>query len=164
MRELSTWPCLALASLTLSLANCSWRITSVDPSKVQTLYHEVDEHATVVPAKYGREYTLNGNMVARYQDFDLALVKTVHVPKELATRKLTAGSHYFYEIRNHEGFLLATFQINPETKEENSTVKINRYEYHFAPGHTPGSVIIFLPYDQMAAHSTQFPDKQLTHI
>lgn len=164
MRKQASWFCILTAGCALGTTSCSWFKPEEKPVTAQIIYHEIDEQATVIPAKYSKEYTLSGNMVARYHDFDLALVKVVNVPKDAATKALPAGMHYFYEARNQEGFLLAAFSIGPQTTDEESVVKISRYKYHYSAGRTPGSIIIYLPYDQMAAHSGEIPGKNRTTI
>lgn len=153
MRKLISWPSIATACLTLSLASCSWDAPKEKPITAKTIYYEIDDSATIVPAKYGYEYSLSGNMLARYQDFDLALVKTVIVPNGAATAELPVGTHYFYEVRSHDGILLSTFQIGKETKDDDAIFRVSHNQYHFAPGRSPGSHIIYLPYEQMAVHS-----------
>lgn len=152
-----SWRLIAIASLTLSLASCSWIFTKENPNTIVTIYNEIDETATIVTAKYGSEYTLSGNMLARYQDFDIALVKVVTVPQLAATKNLPSGSHYFYEIRDRDGILLDSFQLGPQHDDKDTIFHVGHSQYHYVTGRTPSSIIIHLPYEQMAKLSRYTP-------
>ncbi|MFC4995390.1 hypothetical protein [Rubritalea tangerina] len=139
-----------LSLIFLNLTACGVWQPAPDLGAVKELHYEVDQNAVVIPAKYGKTYVLEGNVIARYNDFDLARVhSTVVEPGHLEKQ---AGCYDTYEVRDREGKLLKTLMLTPENTESLLRFRLNERNYFISNTNVSGSVRITLPSHQLAYH------------
>ena len=136
------------AAALFSLSSCVPFLKGPEAGKVTEVSYVIDSAATILPARYGKSYLLEGNIVARYQDFDLfrSTSKTV-APGH--TKKL-AGNYSIFEIRTSEGKPIKRILLSPRRKGELMRFRIDGRSYHISHGTQPGAVIISIPPHQLA--------------
>ena len=110
--------------------------------------YSVDHLATVISARYGKTYLLEGNVLARFPDFDVARTRSL-VVKE-GHLEMTAGSYDTFEIRDRTGRVHKTLELTPENKDHLLQFRINDRDYFTSGGNTAGSIRINLPSHHLA--------------
>lgn len=142
---------LAFGSLTLiSLCSCSQLLGKANLGKVSEVTYSVDHHATVISASYGKTYLLEGNVLARYADFDVA--RTLSRSVEDGHLELNAGCHDTIEIRDRTGRVHSTLELTPENKGTLMRFRVNNQNYFISSDSLPGSIRISLPSHHVAEH------------
>ena len=139
---------VCLAAALFPLSSCVPFIKRSEAGKVTEVSYVIDSAATILPARYGKSYLLEGNIVARYQDFDLFRSSSKTVASGHA--KKLAGNYSIFEIRNREGKPLKRILLSPRRKGELMRFIIDGRSYHISHGKQDGAVIINIPQHQLA--------------
>ena len=134
----------------LSLCSCASLRSNADLGEVTETTYSVDHFATVISASYGKTYLLEGNVLARYTDFDLARTRSL-VVKE-GHLEMTSGSYDTFEVRDRTGHIHHTLQLTPENLGNPIRLKINDRNYFISSGTPSGSIRIRLPSHHIANH------------
>lgn len=126
-----------------ALSSCSVIRQQLSGKHVEKVHFVIDETATILPAQYDRNYLLEGNIVARYEDFDFMRVasetiKASHLHKH-------AGTYSTFEIRNHDGKPLKRLIISPKNNKRLLRFRVNGKNYLIKEGVKDGSHIISRP-------------------
>ncbi len=147
---------LALSSLALiSLCSCASVHGKADLGDVEEINYLVDHTATVISAKYGNTYLLEGNILARYHDFDIAHTHT-RVVKE-GHLEMTPGSYDTFEVRDRTGRVRSTLQLTPKNQGELLRFRVNDRNYFISSDSPSGSIRISLPSHHVATqHVTPY--------
>jgi len=142
---------LAFGSLILiSLCSCTQLLGKANLGEVKAISYSVDHLATVISASYGKTYLLEGNILARYADFDVARTHTRSV--EDGHLEMTSGSYDTFEIRDRTGRVQNTFELTPENKGTLMRFRVNDRNYFISCDTLPGSIRISLPSHHIAIH------------
>ena len=132
---------LALSSLVLvGLCSCTALHGKANLGEVTQITYSVDHLATIISASYGKTYLLEGNVLARYTDFDVArthisIVKQGHL-------RMKSGSYDTIEIRDRTGHVHNTLQLTHEDKGDLLRFRVNDRNYLISSDKTPGSIRI----------------------
>ena len=142
---------LAFGSLALiGICSCSSLHGKANLGEVKEITYSVDHLATVISASYGKTYLLEGNVLARYSDFDVARIHS-RVVKD-GHLEMTPGSYDTFEERDRTGRVHSTLQLTPENQGDLLRFRVNDRNY-FISGDTPsGSIRINLPAHHVAEH------------
>jgi len=142
---------LVFVSLILiSLCSCTSLLRKANLGEVKETSYSVDHLATVISASYGKTYLLEGNIIARYADFDIA--RTLSRSVKNGHLKMTSGSYDTFEIRDRSGRVHSTLQLTPENKNTLMRFRVNNRNYFISSETLPGSIRINLPSHHLAIH------------
>jgi len=140
---------LTLCTATLGshlLVSCSLKppSNSNDPTESPTLMiNTIDESALTYRAKYGIDYEIQGNVIAKYPHFNLALFSQ----KNLSSNK---GSIHTYELTSKDGFSKIHISCNPRHPEKKHFLLEDLHFYYHS--NSDGSINIYMP-PQLLAQS-----------
>lgn len=132
----------------LSLCSCTLLQGDADLGEVIETSYLVDHSATVISASYGKSYLLEGNVLARYSDFDLARTRNLIV--KAGHLAMSSGSHDSFEIRDRTGHIHHSLQLTPESKRHPLRFKVNKKYYFISSVAPSGSIRIDIPSHHLA--------------
>lgn len=147
-------PLTQFCTLTLAagvLGSCSLQPSGPTLGIEKVTEHTVDHSATVLTAHYGKSYQLEGNVLARYPNFDIAHVRSVSIGDGHLEK--TAGVYDSFEVRSRAGEVLSELQITPDNSNSPRRFKVNQHYYFITGGSGAGSIRVSLPQHQIAQHN-----------
>lgn len=103
--------------------------------------NKIDQSAFTYRAKYGRDYEIDGNVIAKYPHFDLILFSH----KKISSKR---GIIYTYEITSKDGFLKTLITCNSKKPEKKYFQMEGLHFYYHS--NSNGSINIYIP-DQLIA-------------
>lgn len=136
--------CTAITA-SLLLVSCSLKSSNnishpVKPPSL--LINTVDKSALTYRAKYGSDYEIHGNVIAKFQHFDLALFSQKTLPNN-------KGSIHTYELTSKDGFGKTHISCDPRIPaKKHFFLEGLHFYYHSNSG---GSINIYMP-PQLLAH------------
>ena len=140
----------SLALIGICSCSCSSLLGKANLGEVKEITYSVDHLATVISASYGKTYLLEGNVLARYSDFDVARIHSRVVKDDHL--EMTPASYDTFEVRDRTGRVHSTLQLTPENQGDLLRFRVNDRNY-FICGDTPSSSIrINLPAHHVAEH------------
>lgn len=137
-----------LALATSVLGSCSLRPSSPPLGIEKSTKYTVDQAATVLTAYYGKTYQLEGNVIARYPDFDLAHIRSIQIGEDHLEK--SAGHYDSFEVRDTNGNVLLELQVTPDNSSTPRRFKVNQHYYFITGGSSTGSIRVSLPQHQLA--------------
>jgi len=142
---------LAFGSLILfSLCSCTPLLGKANLGEVKEISYSVDHLATVISASYGKTYLLEGNVLARYADFDVARTHTRSVKD--GHLELNSGSYDTFEVRDRTGRVHSTLELTPQNEGTLMRFRVNNQNYFISSDTLPGSIRISLPSHHVAEY------------
>ena len=102
----------------------------------------IDDSALTYRAKYGTDYEIHGNVIARYPHFNLSLFRQKSIPSQ-------KGSIYIYELTSKNGLGKTHISCDPRHSEKKHFfLKGLHFYYH---SNSEGAINIYMP-PQLLAH------------
>jgi hypothetical protein len=133
---------LALGTVvTFSLISCGLFSSNDAPKSTATMINKVDQSALIYWAKYGHDYEIDGNVIAKYQHFDLSLFSRKSLPAN-------GGTIYIYEVSGKDGYFKTHITCDPREPDK-KYFHIEGLHFYFH-SNSKGSINIYMP-DQLMA-------------
>jgi hypothetical protein len=101
----------------------------------------IDQSALTYRAKYGRDYEIDGNVIAKYPHFDLCLFSHKSLPSN-------AGIIYIYEVSSKDGYFKTHITCDPRDPEKKYFHLEGLHFYYHS--NSNGSINIYMPNQLMA--------------
>lgn len=130
-------PIICLASHTL--VSCSLESSKDEQAHTtppSTLINTVDNSALTFNAKYGIDYEIHGNVIAKFPHFDLALFSLKTLPNN-------KGAIHVYELTSKEGFGKTHISCDPRQSEKKHFFLEGLHFYYHS--NSDGDINIYMP-------------------
>ncbi len=103
----------------------------------------IDPSAITYRAKYGRDYEIDGNVIAKYPHFDLILFSHKKLPSK-------GGVVYTYEVTSKDGYYKTHISCNSKDPDKKHFhIEGMHFYYH---SNSKGSINIYMP-EQLIARN-----------
>lgn len=140
--------CISAALLCLSA--CAPFSKWPDLGKSETVSFTIDEAAVILPAHYDKNYLLEGNIVARYQDFDFVRLSSETVAIGHSTK--LPGTYSIFEVRERQGVGIKRLLLSPKNQKQLLRFTVHGKSYFIQEGAKDGSFTISIPSQFIASH------------
>lgn len=121
------------------LANCSLKPASIEENTKKShslTINTIDYSALQYRARYGANYEINGNVIAKYPHFNLSLFSKKTLPS-------LKGSIHVYELSSQDGFGKTHITCDSRhTEKKHLYLEGLHFYYH---SNTEGSINIYMP-------------------
>ncbi len=122
--------------------NATLHLTENAAADSKVIYNKIDDSAITFKAKYGITYEIIGNVIGKYQHFDLALFSKKNIPGS-DTQIVT------YELTSKDGLRKAHFTCDPrKTGKQHFYLEDLHFYYH---SNSKDQVTIYMPPQLLAA-------------
>ena len=131
--------------LLMSCGNNGNRSTNENHSKIKqptTFINTVDNSALTFKAKYGIDYEVNGNSIAKYPHFNLALFSQKTLPS-------SKSAIHIYELTSKDGIGKTHISCDPRHSEKKHFFLEGLHFYYHS--NSEGAINIYMP-PQLLAH------------
>lgn len=142
---------VVISSLTACAPFSPWP----DKDETEKVSFTIDDTAVIIAAQYGRNYLLEGNIVARYQDFDFVRLSSETVTA--GNREKSAGTYSVFEIRNREGSAIKRLLIGPNSDKQRLRFTVHGKSYFIKEGAKDSSFTISIPSHFLAHYHVVTP-------
>jgi hypothetical protein len=105
------------------------------------LINTIDQSAITYRAKYGLDYEIQGNVIAKYPHFDLTLFSRKSLPSN-------KEAVYVYELTSKDGFMKIHICCDPASPEKKHFYLEDLHFYYHS--NSNGTINIYMP-DQLIA-------------
>jgi hypothetical protein len=100
------------------------------------MINTIDQSAITYRAKYGLDYEIQGNVIAKYPHFDLTLFSKKNVSSE-------KGAIYVYELTSKDGFVKMHITCDPTHPEKKHFYLEELHFYYHS--NSNGTINIYMP-------------------
>ena len=100
------------------------------------MINTIDQSAITYRAKYGLDYEIQGNVIAKYPHFDLTLFSKKNLPSG-------KNAIYVYELTSKDGFMKMHISCDPtQPEEKHFYLEELHFFYH---SNSKGTINIYMP-------------------
>lgn len=134
------------ASLTIAITSCKLGTTTTQKTTQPTTHTKIDSTAHIINAKYGTNYQIYGNTIAKFPHFNLSHFSQQPIPS-------SKDAIHTFEITSKDGF--AKTHITSDTSKpqrKHFSLEGLHFYYH---SNTPGYINIYMPPQLLAQQHPQ---------